>query len=320
MKPYPWSRLRSAQYDELYVSPHMDDAVYSCGGRIAQRRAQGARVLVVTVFGNGRDDDQGEGVFGDIAQRKREERAAMDLLDVDHMLLNLPDLLVRPKPAADLVRYAVPFLPLGPTALQRQLAASIVAIRTRFTPAKVFFPMAIGGHPDHRLVFEVGCAFAEDPHVWFYEDIPYAQVRALREERLHQLGIAPGSLRLGAIGETHAFMMAHAPRWQRPLTWTAVAGHWLTVQTLARLRSGAASARAEQVLDISDVVERKVAAMRAYETQTAYFYPGDIHSVLTRQGARYVERGWQLSGLSNALAPDAASIQREITSLQSALR
>jgi LmbE family N-acetylglucosaminyl deacetylase len=320
VKRYPWSRLRSARYDEIYVSPHMDDAVYSCGGRIAQRRAEGARVLVVTVFGNGRDDDQGSGVFGDIATRKLEERAAMDLLDVDHLLLNHPDLLVRPKRASEWVRYAIPFLELGPTALQRELAASIAAIRARFASsnARIYFPLGVGAHPDHRLVFEVGAAFAEEPFVWFYEDHPYAQVRALRDDRLHQLGLAKPSLRLGAIAETHGFVMAHAPRWQLPVTFPAVAGHWLTVRALSGLRQGTAIARAEDVRDVSDAIERKVAAMRAYATQTAFFYPaGDaIYTRLARDGERYVERSWQLSGLSNALAPDRESIEREKALLQ----
>jgi LmbE family N-acetylglucosaminyl deacetylase len=323
MKPYPWSRLRSTSYDEIFISPHMDDAVYSCGGRIAQRRAEGARILVVTVFGNGRDDDQGSGVFGDIAQRKREEQAAMELLDVDYMLLNLPDLLVRPKPPAELVRYALPFLELGPNALQRHAAASIAAVRARFAlpSTHLYFPLAVGTHPDHRLVFEIGAALAHEPFVWFYEDAPYAQVPALREDRLHQLGLGPAVLRLGAVAETHAFMMSHAPCWQQPFTWTAVLGHWLTVQALSRLRHGSASARKEDVRDISDVIDRKVAAMRAYATQTAYFYPaGDaLYTALARAGGRYVERSWQLSGLTSELAPDAGSVQRELALLESAL-
>jgi LmbE family N-acetylglucosaminyl deacetylase len=319
MKPYPWSRLRSAQYDEIYVSPHMDDAVYSCGGRIVQRRAEGARILVVTVFGNGRDDDKGEGVWGDMAQRKKEERAAMDLLDCDHLLINLPDLLVRPTSKLNVVRYAIPFAQLGPSDLQRHLSAAISAIRVRFaTPsAKVFFPLAIGAHPDHRLVFEVGEAFAEEPFVWFYEDVPYAEVRALRDDRLHALGLAPAVFRFSAIGETHKFMVPHAPRWQRPMTWLSVASHWAAMQLLSRMRAGDAIARREEVRDISAVIARKVEAVRAYVTQTAYFYPDDdaIYQRLCRDGERYVERYWQLSNMSRTLAPDPTQVQRELSLL-----
>ena len=34
----------------VYVSPHLDDAVFSCGGLIARQTARGDEVVVVTVF------------------------------------------------------------------------------------------------------------------------------------------------------------------------------------------------------------------------------------------------------------------------------
>src|SRR5690242_15250592 len=36
-------------YDHIYLSPHLDDAVLSCGGAIARHTSAGARVLVVTL-------------------------------------------------------------------------------------------------------------------------------------------------------------------------------------------------------------------------------------------------------------------------------
>lgn len=323
MTAYPWFRLRGGQYDELYVSPHMDDAVYSCGGQIAQRRAQGARVLVLTVFGNGRADDQGTGVFGDMVQRKREERAAMELLDVDYVFLNLPDLLVRKKSTRDLLRYVLPFAELGPSELQQGLAAVVAALRARVLAphGTLFFPLGVGAHPDHRLVFEVGCALAGEPNVWFYEDVPYAQVRALREERLHQLGLGPASWRWAAARETHEFVFAHAPRWQRPLGRAAVLGFWCATQLLSRLRAGGFQVRAQREHDITDVLAQKVAAMRAYATQTAYFYPeGDaLYARLNRQGDRYVERYWQIAGAHAPVAIEPARVQAELTRLDATL-
>jgi LmbE family N-acetylglucosaminyl deacetylase len=320
VKPYPWFRLRRPHhYDEIYVSPHMDDAVYSCGGQIAQRRAAGARVLVLTVFGNGRDDDQGSGLFGDLALRKREERAAMDLLDLDHLLLNLPDLLVRKRGPGDLLRYALPFAELGPSELQRDLQAAVLALGSWLSPGgKLFFPLGVGAHPDHRLVFEVGQSMADRSDVWFYEDVPYAQVPALREERLHQLGLAPAHARWAAPVETHDFVFAHSPAWQRPFTRALVFGYWAATQLLARMRSGRLQARAQLERDISDVVERKVAAMRAYASQTAFFYPeGDaLYGRLARAGERYVERYWQLAGASGAPAVEPGRLQRERARLE----
>lgn len=321
---YPWQRLRSAHYDAIYVSPHMDDAVYSCGGQIAQQRDRGERVLVLTVFGNGRQDEQGSGVFGDIAQRKREERAAMDALDIDHLWLNLPDLIVRGKSPLQMARAAIPFAQLGPNALQRELAATVEALRARLLApgGSIYFPLGVGAHPDHRLVFEVGCAFVADPMVWFYEDVPYAQVPALRDERLYQLGLA--SARWSGSRAVHDFALPHAPGWQQPFTRTLVFSWWTGTQLLARMRRGTARAKQQRELAISDVIARKVSAMRAYATQTAFFYPaGDaMYERLSRAGEHYVERYWQLDNVRApaALSPAPALIEREMARLESALR
>jgi len=39
--PYFREQLRQPRYEEIHISPHMDDAAYSCVGRILQSRAQG---------------------------------------------------------------------------------------------------------------------------------------------------------------------------------------------------------------------------------------------------------------------------------------
>ena len=40
---------RWSQYDQIYLSPHLDDVVFSCGGAVARGVQAGQRVLVVTV-------------------------------------------------------------------------------------------------------------------------------------------------------------------------------------------------------------------------------------------------------------------------------
>src|SRR5690349_7243387 len=111
---YFFEQLRHERYDEIHISPHMDDSAYSCAGRILQRRREGARVLVVTVFGNGKQAlDVGEGgTFSDYAKRLEEERAVMQRMDVDHVWLNYPELLFRKKGAGDLLRFLFPFMSL----------------------------------------------------------------------------------------------------------------------------------------------------------------------------------------------------------------
>ena len=38
------------RYHAIYLAPHLDDAVLSCGGQIFERTARGENVLVVTVM------------------------------------------------------------------------------------------------------------------------------------------------------------------------------------------------------------------------------------------------------------------------------
>ena len=330
---YPWYRLRCTQYDRVYVSPHMDDAIYSCGGQIALERAAGKRVLIVTVFGDGlsslarprarfdtepapgspdlRSRAQGRAstkdLFLDTEQRKREERAAVERLDVDHLWLNYPDLLARPKRVGALMRYGLPFVALPPDALQAQIYAALAALSERFLAGDgtLFFPLGVGAHPDHRIVHAVGQAFAANSRerVVFYEDIPYAHVRALRDDRLRALGLPRASTPLVSAREVHAFVFARSPDWQRAIALPLVTGHTLfvsaTQKLLASVAPQRATVRAHDLLErvIDDVVEKKVEAMRAYATQTAFFFPqGEaIYDVLAHSDGHYVERYWTLS-------------------------
>ena len=44
------------QYQALYLSPHEDEALVSCPGRILSERAQGLKVLVVVPFARAGDE------------------------------------------------------------------------------------------------------------------------------------------------------------------------------------------------------------------------------------------------------------------------
>ncbi len=68
----------------------------------------------------------------------------------------------------------------------------------RLEPQKIYFPLAIGGHVDHRLARNVGIEMLREPRAWvmpgpdwagivtFYEDFPYAWWESFR--RLADLG------------------------------------------------------------------------------------------------------------------------------------
>lgn len=283
----------------------MDDAVYSCGGQIALARSAGTRVLVVTLFGNGEADERGQGLFGDISRRKREELAAMEHLDADYVWLNFPDMLCRRAGPRELLSYIIPFMRPTPDALLERMHAAIYALCARLLApnGRVYFPLGIGFHPDHRRAFEVGRLLQAVPNwpVAFYEDVPYAQVQALREDRLRHLGWHGPSALFRDTREIHAFVFPRSKPWYRPLSWTSIFVHLVMGRILFRLVGRADPIAGKLTLlerDISTVVAKKILAIRDYASQTDFFFPrGEgIREVLARtHDGRYVERFWTVS-------------------------
>src|SRR5678816_3320336 len=98
-------------YDALYLSPHLDDAVLSCGGQIFQRTAAGQTVLIVTIMAG----DPPHPTVSDYAQslhdrwalatdaaaaRRAEDLAAAHLLGADTLHWSVPDCIYRLHPTS----------------------------------------------------------------------------------------------------------------------------------------------------------------------------------------------------------------------------
>ena len=325
--PRAFHRLRERAYDAIYVSPHLDDAVYSCAGQMALARARGARILVVTLFGNGSDDESGGGVFGNYAERKREEQRAAAVPDTDYLFLNAPDALSRKAASADLLRYAVAFMRLPERPLRRELRALLEALVDRLLSpeGRVYVPLAIGEHPDHREAYEIGRVLhARDPgRVLFYEDVPYTHVPTLRAQRLRHLQVSAETAGHFAAQARELTDFALAP--QSPVVrWLATPLallHLVGIEALFRLAGSAddlgGRLRVEEH-DVGSVLETKVSAMLAYATQTAFFYPtrDALYRALREHDDRYLERVWTLApdasdaaGAPPRIAPDQSGVR-----------
>ncbi len=159
----------------LYVSPHLDDAVFSCAGGLLKKVAAGEHVVVCTVFSAGTGSEL----------RRAEDAAAMELLGAEAVHLGFED-------APDREGFAPSFPTLVLDAqvqaeLVREVAEAISAVVERLRPREVWFPLGVGGHVDHLTVFEAGCLLRTAAPVYFYEERPYAFVPAFRAMRRLQL-------------------------------------------------------------------------------------------------------------------------------------
>lgn len=178
----------------IYLSPHLDDAVLSCGGAIHRQRAAGEPVRVITLFaGTFRGTClsafalEQHAYWGNparsMALRRAEDAAALALLGAEGRHLDYLDAVYRadgdgqwlyPDEEA-LLGEVSPADPLA-QASGRELAAHLSGLLPAGEQAVVYAPLGIGGHVDHRLVHRVAQQLEGLGHrLAFYEDFPYAE-------------------------------------------------------------------------------------------------------------------------------------------------
>ncbi|WP_410813848.1 PIG-L deacetylase family protein [Micromonospora sp. 067-2] len=167
----------------MAVSPHLDDAVFSVGGTLAELVDAGWRVQVVTCFtatvaepspfALSTQLDKGLPAEVDyMALRRAEDRAACAVLAAEPVHLPFPEAPHRGYRSA-------PELFAGVRADDRIGAALRDALRLSVAAADlVLAPQALGGHADHRIVAEA-VADLTDAALW-WRDVPYVR-RAPRE-------------------------------------------------------------------------------------------------------------------------------------------
>ncbi len=175
-----------ATYHHIYLSPHLDDVVLSCGGCVWQQLQSGEQVLVVTVFA-GSPPLPLSGFAAEMherwqlshdapAVRRAEDLEAMTLLGAQAWHWPYTDCIYRQAPDGR-------FLYTGEEALfgavdpaDEALAAALTD-RIRTLPLArdgiLYVPLGVGGHVDHRLVRRA--AECSGFRLRYYEDYPYAE-------------------------------------------------------------------------------------------------------------------------------------------------
>ncbi len=208
-----WTRTGDGQLaaDYIYLSPHLDDAVLSCGGQIAQQTRQGRRVLVVTICAGDPPAHQADSAFvrelharwaveSPVAARRAEDLAALRLLSADALHLDVPDCIYRPDATGR---------PLYPDreaifgAFSEEEGAWVTAVTRhlrRLEPlwgATVYAPLGVGHHVDHQLVHMAAQEWgAPGGRLVYYEEYPYAQDPVAVEAALHEKKLVAELVRL----------------------------------------------------------------------------------------------------------------------------
>lgn len=172
----------------IYLSPHLDDAALSCGGRIRAQVAAGEPARVVNVFA-GRPDYSRLSPYAQrqhdrwgltedvVARRRAEDQAVLTALGAEIENWDYVDAIYRQERGQFLyTNHDELFGRVNPAEnfLITRLALRLSQVR-QFNPDAVFYaPLGVGGHVDHKIVRAGAVALAGlGSPVLFYEDFPY---------------------------------------------------------------------------------------------------------------------------------------------------
>ncbi len=169
----------------LFLSPHSDDAVYSCGGCIAQLALSGADVQILTLMAGTPAaplpdtpvlrDNHGRWDAGTspMRQRREEDRKAAELLGASVHYADLLDCIYRM--ARGRALYPTEDALWGEIHPDDPASGQLRALE--LPPAQTLYaPLGVGAHVDHRLVRDWALEVAaQNPPfaVVFYAEYPY---------------------------------------------------------------------------------------------------------------------------------------------------
>ena len=180
--------LPESTYDHIYLSPHLDDVVLSCGGQIWHQVQAGERVQVVTVFASAPTAGTPLSPFAQelharwghvtnaIVARQEEDRAALAILGAQGVHWPYTDCIYRQTPGGHFPYASEEALWEAVHPAEQRLVEELAARMAALPQAQgstVYTPLGIGHHVDHQIVLRAAEGFGHT--LAYYEDFPYAQ-------------------------------------------------------------------------------------------------------------------------------------------------
>jgi LmbE family N-acetylglucosaminyl deacetylase len=170
----------------IYLSPHLDDAVFSCGGWIWEQTNQGQEVEIWTICAG----DPPLGPLSDLAAvlhhdwqlgveavqiRRQEDQQACRVLGAQPRYFSFRDCIYRTNPSGEPLYQTVEDLFGGLDPRETGLIAEVSEQLAAELPleVEVIAPLGIGNHVDHDMARKAASRL--DRPVIYYADYPYAR-------------------------------------------------------------------------------------------------------------------------------------------------
>jgi LmbE family N-acetylglucosaminyl deacetylase len=186
--------LKCPTADHIYLSPHLDDVVLSCGGLIARQVQSGESVAAITVF-SGSPSTERLSPFAQMLHarwqasvptevdvsdpylmRREEDRQAFLAISpaITVIHLDLLDCIYRTNQAGEWL-YTSETAIFGEVDPDDPALEQLNALPPFPDDARLYIPLTVGNHVDHQVVRRVveQWGLPED-RIFYYEDYPYA--------------------------------------------------------------------------------------------------------------------------------------------------
>ncbi len=166
----------------LFISPHLDDVAFSCGGLAARLADAGWQTILATVFtatvlpakGFALACQLDKGLAPDVdymALRRTEDREAAAILGFsDVRWLDLPEAPHRGYHSASALFADVQ----AEDTVSAELTATLMRVVAQTRPDLVLIPQALGNHVDHQVVVAAARHVVGPERMAYYRDTPYA--------------------------------------------------------------------------------------------------------------------------------------------------
>lgn len=168
----------------IFLSPHFDDIVLSCGGIVDSLKDKGCEIEIWTIFaGKPKNNtltpfaqslhERWELGLEAVDTRKQEDIAACSVLKAKYRHFDFPDCIYRTDIASrPLVNEEEDLYQAIPDH-QEFLVESVFSIINKIPhEAKIVSPISIGNHIDHRIV-RAAINKLSNKSIYFYPDYPY---------------------------------------------------------------------------------------------------------------------------------------------------
>lgn len=191
------------KYRHIFLAPHFDDVVYSCGGTLSVQVSTGLRPLVITIFGGKPSANQAtsplakqvinEMGYDDAVRltedRRKEDSAALDLLQADYLWLDYQECIYRGSYTSK-EQFMGGEVHSNDEFIERELTQLLHRLQEDLPDVVWYAPLGVGRHVDHQIACSAADHLSRSGgKVYFYEDFPYVyRDPAALDKRIAELG------------------------------------------------------------------------------------------------------------------------------------